>query len=169
MRSGGRTYKKPTDLRIQIVMIRPIRVDHTNFFKWLLKLIHSKHCQGHPIFEEPVWEAPSRTQKPGTEGEFGCSPSSSITVNIELVIDEPKPASKPRGQVRGCYRRIHRSIVHDLRRFACSACYKNWLNRLSPKRWHDFAQMILHIWFLILLTLSFKFFSFFEVLDIFEG
>ena len=27
--------------RIQIGMIRPIRVDHTNFFKWLLKLINS--------------------------------------------------------------------------------------------------------------------------------
>ena len=29
--------------RIQIGTIRPIRVDHTNFFKWLLKLIHSNN------------------------------------------------------------------------------------------------------------------------------
>jgi hypothetical protein len=29
------------EARFQIGVIRPIRVDHTDFFKWLLKLIHS--------------------------------------------------------------------------------------------------------------------------------
>ena len=29
------------EARCQIGAIRPIRVDHTDFFKWLLKLIHS--------------------------------------------------------------------------------------------------------------------------------
>ena len=39
--------------RIQIGTIRPIRVDHTIFFKWILKLIHSlkRELKRRPIYE----------------------------------------------------------------------------------------------------------------------
>ena len=37
----------------QIGAFRPIRVDHTDFFKWLLKLIHSNRCSYVSL--SPTW------------------------------------------------------------------------------------------------------------------
>jgi hypothetical protein len=71
-------------------MFRPIRMDHTNCLQVAIKSIQfqsteTDHLQGACLVcVQGLWchvlIVPSRSHKPGAEGEFGFRPVSSITV-----------------------------------------------------------------------------------------